>query len=318
MNLSPVPFCLNAPGTQTRLSCLILLLTLILGLACATTPALATESGGSAYVGGNEDFMSGALPPPGFYPIVYGVHYSADKLADNSGNETPIDFDLSINAMVFRLVHTTKLTVLGASLGWHVIVPVMDVNVKLKPAPGVNVDESSSGIGDIEFSPLILGWHLSKNLHMIGTLDFMVPTGDYDQADPSSLGRNYVTIDPVWAVTYLSDSGFELSGKFQYLINLENSDTDYTSGHEFICDYLVGQHIGPWNLGLNGYIYKQVTDDELNGNTVHDNKGQCISIGPAVQYNYKNMFFNVKLQFDTEVKNRPEGYKAWLKFMYAF
>ena len=34
-------------------------------------------------MGENEDFISGALPPSGFYPIVYGVNYSVDKLVDD-------------------------------------------------------------------------------------------------------------------------------------------------------------------------------------------------------------------------------------------
>lgn len=48
------------------------------------------------------------------------------------------------------------------------------------------------------------------------------------------------------------------------------------------------------------------------------NKGRVLSVGPAIQYNYKNMFFNAKYQFDTNVKNRPEGQTFWFKFMYAF
>lgn len=275
----------------------------------------ATESGGSMYPGGNEDFMNGALPPPGKYAMLYTMNYSADALKDDSGDDLPIGFDLNATAIVARFVHVLNKTAFGASIGWHVIVPFVMLDVKIDAA---GVDESSSGLGDIEFSPFILGWHLSKNLHMVATVDFMVPTGSYDKTDPSSVGRNYITIDPIYAVTYISDGGFELSGKFQYLINLENSDTDYTSGHEFILDYLIGHHFGPWNIGLNGYIYKQVTDDEQNGSTVSDNKGQCVSVGPAVQYNYKNMFFNLKYQVDTMVENRPEGNKIWFKYMYAF
>ena len=37
---------------------------------CPLHSAVAAEGGGSAYLGGNEDFMCGALPGPGFYSIV--------------------------------------------------------------------------------------------------------------------------------------------------------------------------------------------------------------------------------------------------------
>lgn len=289
-------------------ACLIVVL-----LACPI--AHATENGGSAYVGGNEDFMAGALPPAGFYPILYNLWYTADELRDDNGDEVPVDFELDVYASVFRFIHVTDYKLLGADYAWHVIVPVLKQDLQIG---AINFDQSSSGLGDIEFSPLILGWHFSKNMHLTGALDVWAPTGDYDRNDPSSVGRNYWTMAPILAATYISDGGFELSGKFQYLVNFENSDTDYTSGNEFILDYLIGQHVGNWNVGVNGLVYKQITDDEQNGHTVHDNKGQCISIGPAIQYNYKNMFFNFKAQFDTSVRNRPEGQKYWLKFMYAF
>ena len=41
--------------------------------------AHATEGGGGAYHNGAEDFMTGALPPPGNYFINYFNYYSADK-----------------------------------------------------------------------------------------------------------------------------------------------------------------------------------------------------------------------------------------------
>ena len=294
---------------------LIILTAFVVTMLLAGSPVSATEGGGSHYPGGNEDFMAGALPPPGMYPIFYGLNYSANKLRDNDGNSIPIGFKLNVNALVFRFVHVTKMKLFGADVAWHAIVPFVDQSVKID---ALGIDKKSTGLGDIEFAPLILGWHFSKNMHLIGTLDFMAPTGSYSQTDPSSIGRNYWTIAPILAPTYISDGGFEVSGKFQYFFNTKNNDTKYTSGNEFLLDYLVGQHVGNWNFGLNGFIHKQVTDDEVNGIKVKDNLAQAITLGPAVQYNYKNMFFNIKYQWDTTVRNSPEGQKLWLKFMYAF
>jgi hypothetical protein len=305
--------------TSGHFSKLIILMAFVVTLLLAGTPAQALEGSGH-YVGGNEDFMAGALPPPGMYPITYGVYYTANKLRDNSGNEvkagpSPLGFKLDAYALAFRFVHVTKMKLLGADWAWQVIVPLVSQNVKIEAA---GIDKKSSGLGDIEFSPLVLGWHFSKNFHLIGALDFMAPTGSYDKTDPSSIGQNYWTIAPIIAPTYITDGGFEVSGKFQYFFNTKNKDTQYTSGNEFLLDYLVGQHVGNWNFGLNGFIHKQLTDDEVNGVTVKDNLAQVVSVGPAIQYNYKNMFFNAKYQWDTSVKNGPEGQKLWLKFLYAF
>lgn len=309
----------GCPSISGHFSNLIIFMAFVVTMLLTSSPALALE-GASHYPGGNEDFMSGALPPPGMYPIFYGMNYTANKLKDNNGNEVtagpnPLGFKLDVNAFVFRFVHVTKMKLFGADVAWHAIIPYVDQKIKIDAA---GIDKKSTGIGDIEFSPLILGWHLSKNMHLIGTVDFMAPTGSYDKTDPSSIGLNYWTIAPIVAATYISDGGFEVSGKFQYFFNTENNDTKYKSGNEFLLDYLVGQHVGNWNFGLNGFVHKQTTDDELNGVKVKDYLAQNVSVGPAVQYNYKNMFFNIKYQWDTTVKNGPEGQKLWLKFLYAF
>ncbi|NWH04242.1 SphA family protein [Desulfobacter latus] len=275
---------------------------------CSIHSVFAAENGGSAYLGGNEDFMSGALPGPGFYPIVYAFHYTADELMDSNGDKVPVDFDLDVTGTTFRFIYVSDMTLFGASVGWHAIIPVLDTEFN---------DASTTGLGDIEVSAMILGWHLSKNFHLIGALDIWLPVGEYSVDDPAKIGRNYWTVAPVIAPTYISNTGFEISAKLQYLINFENSDTDYTTGHEFICDYTVGQHFGRWMFGLNGMLYLQSTDDEDSGDDI-GNKGKAFSIGPAIQYNYKNMFFNAKVQFDTNVENRPKGEKFWFKFMYAF
>ena len=282
---------------------------------CPLHSTFAAEGGGSAYLGGNEDFMSGALPGPGFYPIFYAFHYTADELMDGNGDKVPVDFDLDVTGTAFRFIYVSDMTLFGASLAWHAIIPVVDSQVEIAQA---GVDASTTGLGDIVVSPMILGWHLSKNFHLIGALDIWLPVGEYDVDDPASIGRNYWTVAPIIAPTYISNTGFEISAKLQYLINFENSDTDYTTGHEFICDYTVGQHLGNWMFGLNGMLYLQATDDELSGNDISNSKGKVFSIGPAIQYNYKNMFFNAKVQFDTNVENRPKGEKFWFKFMYAF
>ena len=131
-----------------------------------------------------------------------------------------------------------------------------------------------------------------------------MPTGRYDEEELANIGRNYWTFEPIFAVTYLSDGGFEVSSKFMYDINTENTDSflggDYLSGQEFHFDYTVGYKISNWRVGLGGYYYKQVTNDEINGRhpaflEFDDGfKGQAFAIGPAVQYQYKNMCFTLK------------------------
>jgi hypothetical protein len=278
----------------------------------------ATEFGGGAYPNGAEDFMSGAVPPPGYYFLNYFEYYSADEFKDAHGNELFPGFDLNAAANVFRFLYVTKQQIFGGYWGVHMFVPLVNLEVTLPPLG----EQGRAGLGDIIVDPFILSWHF-KNLHLATGVDIYIPTGRYDEEDFANIGRNYWTFEPIFAVTFLSDSGFEVSSKFMYDFNTKNTDSflggDYLSGQEFHFDYTIGQKFGDWRVGLGGYYYKQLTNDELNGEKFLDGfKGQVVAIGPQVQYQYKNMFFTAKYHFETAVENKPEGDKFWLKFIYAF
>jgi hypothetical protein len=198
----------------------------------------------------------------------------------------------------------------------------------------MNVDVNSSvgvsgnkfGLGDIIVDPVVLSWH-GKNWHAATGVDIYMPTGSYDKNDFANVGRNYWTFEPILAGTYVTDSGYEASAKLMYDINTRNDEASkltapgtktYLSGHEFHADYALGKKIGNFNLGMAGYYYQQVTNDEANGATVPDSKGRVIAFGPALKYDYKNMAFSLKYQFETLAENRPEGNNLWFKFVYAF
>jgi hypothetical protein len=275
----------------------------------------ATEFGGGAYQNGAEDFMSGAVPPPGYYFLNYFLYYSADEFKDGDGDELIPDFELNATANIFRFLYVTKQQIFGGYWGVHAFVPLVNLEVTLPPLG----EQGRAGLGDIIVDPFILSWHF-KNWHLVTGIDIYMPTGRYDEEDYANIGRNYWTFEPVVAFTYLSEGGFEASSKFMYDLNTKNSDTDYLSGQEFHFDYTLGYKISNWRVGLGGYYYKQITNDEIDGDKVGDDgfKGQAFALGPQIQYQYKNMFFTAKYQIETEVENKPEGDKFWFKFVYAF
>jgi len=291
-------------------------LPLFVSLFVATTGGnvFATEGGGGAYPNGAEDFMAGAVPPPGTYFLDYLTYYKADKFRDGSGGKLMPDFDLKVTANVFRFLYVTKQQILGGFWGMHVFIPVLNVDVRNPYG-----SQSKTGLGDIIVDPFILSWHW-KNFHLVTGLDIYIPTGKYDKNNLANLGRNYWTFEPIVGATFISDGGFEVSGKFMYDINTKNDDTEYKSGQEFHFDYTIAQKFGNWSIGLGGYYYKQMTNDKLNGNKVGPDgfKGQVFAFGPQIKYDYKNMSFILKYQTETSVENRPEGDKFWFKFVYAF
>ena len=98
-------------------------------LLAAAMPAHATEGGTSMYPNGTENFILGALPPPGLYGMVFGNHCSADRVNDNSGNNLFIpSFKVTANVVSPRLAWVSGTKVLGGDLVAHVI--LLLVNLK--------------------------------------------------------------------------------------------------------------------------------------------------------------------------------------------
>ena len=301
----------------------------------------AGEGYGSHYAGGNEDFMLGALPPAGTSIFInYLVDYNATTLTDNAGRNQilgvgqvgypKVNFNLNVLVNAMRFIRVTNTKLLGGDLVLHAIVPVGYQKVSMDAGPVDMGSQSKYGLGDIEVGAGI-AWHPSKTFHHIAAFDIWAPTGSYSKTDLSNLGRNYWSFNPIYAFTYIggSDSpipGFEVSSKLMYWINTINTETSYTSGQEFSADYLVGQHIGKWAFGINGYFLYQTTNDKQYGSTAYDPlsglqtgvRGKYLSIGPAISYEIPHGCITFKYQRDVWEQNRPEGDKFWLKWVYAF
>lgn len=300
-----------------------------IGLALALCGLAATgaqaKEGGDQYPNGAENWLAGAVPPPGTYFINYFGHYSG-KLRDGDGDKVP---DASVDAWfdALRFLKVTETQILGGHYGMHVIVPIVHQSLRLGERA------SATGLGDITVSPLVLSWH-SGNWHWAAALDFYAPTGKYKSGDGrKSIGTNYWSVEPVFAVTWLSPSGWEASAKFMYNIKGKNKDfrpapgapkMDYESGDDFHMDYNVGKRFGPWGVGLSGYYLKQTTNDKLNGQTISSalgpwsdgRKGEVFAIGPTVSYTTKGgVHFTGQWNRETSTENRFEGDKFIVKLI---
>ncbi len=292
------------------------ILSLALPVLLVGFSAMAKE-GPDQYPNGAENFLAGALPPPGNYFINYLGYYQGDY-RDNNGDKVP---GLKVNATfdALRYIYVSNYKLFGGDWGMHAIVPFVYQNMDT-PFPGIG-DGSVFGLGDITLDPIIIGWHFPPDWHITVGLDINLPTGKYSSTDPTdSIGANYYSFEPIFAFTYLNQGGFEVSAKLMYNIKTENNDTNYQSGDEFHMDYLIGQHFGPWAVGLGGYYLKQTEDDKQNGQTVDPdgNRGQVFAFGPAVKYDYKGMSFIGTWDHETDVKNRFQGNKFYFKFITAF
>ena len=146
------------------------------GMALAGVTAHATEGGVSVYPNGTENYMSGALPPPGLYGLMYGNVYRASRLNDHNGDRLAIPgFKVEANVLAGRLVWVTPQKLFGGDLAFHTIVPLVNLKVKV---PGTS--ETRTGIGDVTVGAGI-GFDHSPNLHSTAIVDVIAPTGSYDK-----------------------------------------------------------------------------------------------------------------------------------------
>ena len=284
----------------------------VFGMFAVTNIAQATEGGGSTYPGGTENYLAGAVPPPGFYVLEYGQMYTADAVKDNSGNTIPIPgFKLNVAVAATRLVWSTPNQVLGGNLVLHTILPLVNVSV--------GGSQTKVGLGDITIGAGIAK-HYSPELHTAMAIDAVLPTGAYDKNEAVNIGRNYYSIQPLYALSYVQNSGFNGDFKLTFNLNSQNTATNYTSGNEVFVDYAAGYGLGNgWVVGVGGYMRQQFTDDSGAGAPTNGNRAKAFAFGPSIKYeNANHWFITAKLTQETGVQNATQGTALWVKAAVPF
>ena len=172
--------------------------------ALLASPITLAFEGPQQYPLGAENFMAGALPPPGNYFINYLIYYQGD-LQDNDGNELPVDVKATANAL--RYIYVSNYKLFGGDWGMHAIVPL--VYQKMNTPNPTWDNDWVFGLGDITLDPIIIGWHFPPDWHITVGLDIYLPTGKWDENDPTqSIGSNFWSFEPIFSFTYLNQSGF--------------------------------------------------------------------------------------------------------------
>jgi hypothetical protein len=316
---------------------------LISGLVAALVACsgMAFGGGGQSYPNGAEAFLVGAVPPPGLYLMDYLYYYSADSLKDDNGDDVPVFDDVSVWANVLRGIWISDKIIMGATYGQHLFLPVVspDLSFNAPVGPEHSTSYDDTDIPYIIYSPMLLGWHLNQGkLHIAASLvDIYIPTGQ-DDNNLAAAGHNFWTFEPVVAITYMMGN-WAISGKFMYDFNTSQDDyatpygvsVDRDPGQEFHMAYSVSYGLSKeLRLGLSGYYYQQVTDDSYDlDDTIpapvqdllrkdEGNHSRVFAMGPGIWYNYKNMFFSLRNQWEMGARNKSEGYNLWGKFTYAF
>lgn len=294
-----------------------------LGLLGCCAGAQATENGAPTTAVGVYDFGAGMMPPATPYGTV-GLRtgfYSANVQKDRSGRAVDNHLSLDVLSIAAAYMHMTDHTVLGASYGYGMVVPFfkMDASMKVQTSVGpLQLEADPFRLADVQFLPVILQWNLSPNLFINTQLQLQAPTGDYDKNRLVSPGLNHWAFSPIVNATYITDSGFEVSSSFEVDVNTRNPATDYKNGVEYRHEFAVGQHVGPWTLGLGGYYYRQFSDDDAPG-LQSGNRARVLAVGPAVSYIAPGLPpIWLHAYKETDARNRAEGYTVALRISQSF
>jgi hypothetical protein len=265
---------------------------------------------------GDTNFEDG-FAGPGFLLEEFPDVYSAGTLKDNNGATVPGSNALTTIATTSHLAYISSKRLFGAWFGVEVLVPMVDVQVKL--ASGTNT--TVRGVADPVLGPFALQWAPKK----IGggvfvqraILDLTVPIGKYSDQRPVNIGNHFVMINPYYAFTY-ERKKWEISTRVHYLWNSTNTDPfvgfgikSLQPGQAFHANYATSFEImKSVRLGFNGYWLQQLTDHRIDGTDLPNSKERTVGLGPGIQFAGKGIWFRVNSYLETDVRNRASGTKV--------
>jgi hypothetical protein len=295
-------------------------------LLLASSLACATELGGSSYPVGVE-IAYGDMLKPGFYQLMYYNKAHAAAIKGNAGQDLGwARYEVNADTISYRLQYVWDTTWMGASVESGASIPFPDIRLKrqiLNTSP--DLGGSRTGLTDPLFFPLRMSWKGEKFNQSLN-FEIIAPLGAYDVTAKVNTGRNYWQFAPLYAVTWRPGESAIFGLKFRYGMNTKNKTNNYQSGDEFTTEFSAGYKPTPQTtLGLQGYLFCQTSDDELNGQPTHlpgtgiGNRGSANAIGPFVSYVFSPRFLMVgKLQHEFDVKNRGQFDKLWLQALLPF
>ncbi len=255
----------------------------------APQTAVAVEGGTSPYLKGIAGFMSGVVPPQGFYLTnsFYYFHGAAD--AQVRGGQVELDAGMHVDVNLLQGTYVSDLRILGGRYAVGVAATYAGAGLNATvagPGGAVTRKDGTSGFSDSLLNPITLGWD-SGNMHWMTGLQILAPTGSYHLGQLSP-GKNIWAFMPQAGATWFDPaSGWDVSGLLTYVTMTRNEATDYQSGDILHFDWGIGWHFGAgqaWEIGLNGSVMQQLSGDGGTGALLGPLKAQSFGIGPAVSY----------------------------------
>jgi hypothetical protein len=200
----------------------------------------------------------------------------------------------------------------------------LEVQANLSGPLPVRKTESTFGLFDLAFTPIVASYHFSQTDHLAFSFTFWAPTGSFEKGRLVNLSQNTWTFIPGVAYTkILPEDNIELTGIWQMEFDTEDHATHYQNG---ILSDLEVLAIKRFKNGLGiGFVeswIQQVNDDGGAPAALNGFAGRAFGIGPIVTYSTKlgksHLDFSARWIHDFGVSNRVAGdgfnFSASLKF----
>jgi len=271
--------------------------------------------------------MTGFMPPPGWRITTFVANYTADENRDGNGDlpRNISNFYFSAKAVTMRFQYVwPDVEWLGANVETrfgHALYTDLEFRADIQTPGGVirrrGADSGTLPAGFV--APILLGWH-GKTLHQTVGPIYSYPTRRFEKTKVSNITTGFSSLSAFYGVTWLPDDKWELSSGMFYVLNRTNPETNYRSGRELSIDVGAGYFVNPaWQIGASGYLYKQVSDDSVNGVAVAGgNRGQVMALGPFIRYRPSKTFgVTLKWQPEFNAENRPIGNRLYLQFLHV-
>jgi hypothetical protein len=182
-----------------------------------------------------------------------------------------------------------------------------------------SISDSVWGFGDLvpQFN---VRWN--SGVHNVMTyITGDIPVGAYDSTRLSNIGIGHGAIDAGGGYTYLNpQTGHEFSGVLGFTYNFTNQSTQYQNGVDMHFDWGASQFLTKqFQVGLVGYVYKEIGCDSGSGDRVGCFQSQVVGIGPQLGFIFPvgdlQGYINLKGYKEFAAENRPDGWNTWVTFV---
>ncbi|PQO98926.1 phenol degradation protein meta [Pseudomonas frederiksbergensis] len=291
---------------------------------------------------GGTSFYDGFAGPPGLSHLTYLKFSTARSIRDNAGKDNGAFDNPKINviSLINQLSYYSPDTIGGgAHLGWSLLVPIISLDGDFGDH-GAKLQDNGTGLGDvtvgpqIQFDPIVDAHGRPVFVQRLA-FDTILPTGKYDKHKDLNPGSNYFSLNPYWAATWMPAPRWEVSWRLHYLYNFKNKDPASSSTQLFegqpVRDTQAGQSawanftasyevIPNVSLGINGYYFKQISDDKVNGDRLSNSREKVLGIGPGLFWKISDgQGFWLNTYKETGVENRAQtDYAVQIRYAHTF